>query len=336
MTLGRKSEINRSSETAKSKAEILLAQELSIRLGLFLALGMLIPMALVTAFSGSLLLWSDFLDYGRIIFSGIVSWRILHTVRKGRTHHYDYGSGKLETLGSLVGAAIYLVGLLVMAGMTVERLMHPIQLDLGYTALGSFFLLVGVSTDGYLWMRNRRLAKLLYSPVMEMQWRSNRADALGYFATFSGLALTVATFDFPWSVYIDPIFNLIFIVYAAISFLPGLAKGFYELLDRTLEEEFQVRIDKHLVKHFSDYSGFHGVRSRRSGGQFFIEIALSFDPAHTIATVQRTVEALQRGIEADIPGSELRVALIPAEPAEREPEDFVERTKDLRVHGAIP
>jgi len=34
---------------------------------------------------------------------GLIVWRILHNIRRGETLDYDYGPGKLESLGRLIG-----------------------------------------------------------------------------------------------------------------------------------------------------------------------------------------------------------------------------------------
>lgn len=304
-------------------ADALLRQERALRLVLATTVATAVPTLAAALLSGSMLVLTDLLDYGRALVTNIMGWRILHLVRAGKLRGYDYGAGKVQALGGLVGASLYLGMLLVLAGVSVRRLVIPVPLHAGFTLFA-----VGVQAgngllNGWLWIRNRRLARAAFSPVMDMQWRADRAATIGTAATLAGLGLTLAFRRFPASVYLDPLCALAFIGYVAASFLPVLADGLNEVLDRTLAEHLQLRIDRRLAEHFDGYAGFHGVRSRRSGGRVFIEIALSFDRDRSVGQAVDTVEHLRRGIEADIPGSDVRVTLVPG--ADRMPDPADEK-----------
>lgn len=293
--------------------EALYRQERAFLLNLGLAVAFTIPAVIVAAFSGSLLLFSDLLDHAQELINGVLGWNILRAIRKGRTQGFDYGTGKLQTLGGVIGTGVYVAALLFMAAMAIRHLVYPAVLDQTYTAAGAVLQMAGFSVDFWLWRRNRRLAREAFSPVMETLWRANRADALSCLAVLLGLGLTLALRRYHWSVYVDPACALAFVTYAGLSFLPVLSEGIGEMLDKTLREDLQLRIDRHLAQNYDGYAGFHGVRSRRSAGRIFIEIALSFPPGQTVAEAVQTIERLRRGIEADIPGSEVRVVLMPAE-----------------------
>ena len=299
-------------ETGAS-TESLRRQEQAILLNLGLATVFAVPALVVASLSGSLLLFSDLLDHAQEFVTGAIGWNILRAIRTGKARGFDYGTGKLQTLGGMIGSGVYVTALLVMAAMAIRHLVYPAPLDRGYTAAGAMLQLAGFGVDTWLWRRNRRLAREAFSPVMETLWRANRADALSCLAVMLGLSLTLLFHRFAWSIYVDPLCALAFIAYAGLSFLPVLAEGLQEMLDKTLREDLQLRIDRRLAENYEDYAGFHGVRSRRSGGRIFIEIALSFAPDQTVDQASRTVERLRLGIEADIPNSEVRVALVPAE-----------------------
>ena len=293
--------------------DILRKQEQMVLITLLLSASFFLPILAVALLSGSMLLLSDILDYGRVIITSLLGWRILRAVRKGRVHGFDYGTGKLQTMGGMAGAALYVATLLIMAGLSIRHLFHPIELVKSLTILGALFQLGGFAVSAWLWVRKRRLARAAFSPVMEMQWRASRAGALLCLAVFLGLTSTLALRGFAWSVYLDPLCALVFIIYTGLSFLPIMAEGINELLDKTLQEDLQLRIDRHLAENFDGYAGFHGVRSRRSGGRIFIEIALSFQHDQPVGNAVETSERLRHGIEPDIPGSQVHVALFPME-----------------------
>lgn len=294
--------------------EVARRQERAMLWCLGLSVVVVIPAIAVAVRSGSMLLLSDLIDYARAIVVGLLGWRILRAGRASGSRGFDYGTGRLQTLGGVVGSALYVALLLVFAVVSVRRLWQPVALDRTFMGAGAALQLAAFAVDGWLWLRLRRLARVEYSPVVEMQWRASRADALSSLAVCASLALALALEQHSWASRLDPLCSLAYIVYAGASFLPGLAGGIAELSDRTLQEELQLRIDRRLAENFHGYSAFHGVRSRRAGGRIFIEVALSFPREQSVGEALGTVERLRRGIEADIAGSEVRVALLPEEP----------------------
>lgn len=270
-----------------------------------------LPAVALALCSGSMLLWSTLLDYAGAIVVGLIGWRILRASRTAREHGFDYGTGRLQTLGGVFGAGIYVALLLVFAWRVVLRLWAPVELNGPFTAAGATLQLANGAVDVWLWLRLRQLGRARPSPVLEMQWRAARADALSSFAVCLSVALSLALGNHAWARYLDPACALAFTIYAGVSFLPTLAAGFSELADKTLQEELQLRIDRRLAQTFHGYTAFHGVRSRRAGGIVFIEIGLSFAPETRVAEALETVGQLTRGIESDIPDSEVRVTLLP-------------------------
>ena len=291
--------------------ELWRAQERAVLLCLVLSVGVALPSLVVAVRSESVLLLGDVLDYVRAIVVSFLAWRILRAGRTAGARGFDYGTGRLQTLGGVVGATLYVGLLLVLTVVSVQRCFRPVELDRTFTGAGALLQLVAFAVDGWLWLRIRRLARQEFSPVLEMQWQSARADALASLAVFASLGLTLILLQYSWAVYLDPFFSLVYIGYAGVSFLPGLVDGIRELSDKSLQEDLQLRIDRRLAENFHGYSAFHGVRSRRSGGRVFIEVALSFPSGQSVEVALETIERLRRGIESDIPGSEVRVALLP-------------------------
>jgi divalent metal cation (Fe/Co/Zn/Cd) transporter len=291
------------------RAGILIEQERGLRLVFFLNLAGTVPFILIAVFSGSMVLWTEALDYVRAMVVNWVSWQILLGISRNKFSGYDYGTDKMQSLTGIAGSLLYVATLIALGAGCVNRIFHPVELHAELSLAGVGLQVISGASDTWLWFRNRRLAAKLFSPVLEMQWRGDRASALVSFAMATGLVLSVLLRGHGWSVFIDPVFALALIGYSAVSFLPAIMSDLETLADKSLKEELQLRIDRRLAENFRGYSGFHGVRSRRSGGRIFIEIALSFPEDAPIREVMKTVAALRAGIEADIPGSEVSVSL---------------------------
>lgn len=291
------------------REQLLWAQARSMRLVFLLNVAGLVPFFATAVFSGSMVLWTDALDYARAVVLTFAGWRILCGVAAGRFCGFDYGTEKLQSLFAMGGAFVYLGVLFVMGANCIHRLAHPVPLEGGFSLAGTALLLVSGTVDGIMCVRNRRLSRRLFSAVLETQWRVERTSALVSISSAAGLFLAFLFRDQAWGALIDPACALVLIAYGAVSFLPSILADFETLADKSLKEELQLRIDRRLAENFRGYSGFHGVRSRRSGGSLFIEIALSFPGDMTVADAVRTVEGLRSGVQNDIPGSEVSVVL---------------------------
>jgi len=87
----------------------------------------------------------------------------------------------------------------------------------------------------------------------------------------------------------------------------------YDLLDRALEESLQLVILHALASHFHAYEALHGIRSRRTGGNVYIEIFLEFEDECKMSEVQQIIDSIKMDVEQKIQGS--HVVIVPARSA---------------------
>jgi divalent metal cation (Fe/Co/Zn/Cd) transporter len=72
-------------------------------------------------------------------------------------------------------------------------------------------------------------------------------------------------------------------------------------------------IVRHLAVFFNDYTALHGVRSRRSGSNVYIEIFLEFDGEKKMCEVQEVINRIKVSLEAHI--SKSSVSVVPTSSA---------------------
>lgn len=288
-------------------------QERALWQGLLVDMIGFFPTLVVALLSGSLLLLSDAFDFLRNFAVSGISLHILRRIRKGQTVNYDFGAGKLECLGSLIGASLFISGLIGLAATAILRLQNGAELHLGFTAMGLLIHGVNILVDATLWCRNKRIARETHAPLIDMQWRHNRTDALASCAVFIALILMLLLRDKSWATYIDPVCTLIYVMFSISLYIPGICNNLSDLLDRTLEEDLQIKILRRLTEYFDQYEAFHGVRSRRAGGRIFVEIVLGFNPERRVGETLETINALRQDLQSDIPHSEVAVIIEPLE-----------------------
>ncbi len=283
----------------------------SMQLYLGIDLACLLPIAFVAVSSGSILLLTDVLDYGKGIFSALISIAILRSVAHGRTGSFEHGVGRLASLGALFMSAVINVSLLAGIGLAVARLIHPASIENGFTVAGAAFQFVGIGVNLWLMLRNLKIARETKSQLMDATWRMAFADAILAAGIFIAICLAYGFSRYRWALYIDPVCAIIALSIGISSYVPLLKKVVAELADRSIEERYHLAIMRSLARNFDLYSDFHSVKTRYSGGKPNIRIALSFPDELSVAEALVRVSAIKSSISEEIENAEIDIVIVP-------------------------
>jgi cation diffusion facilitator family transporter len=284
------------------------AKERSILLGLILGLFGLATGIIAAIIANSLTLESEILKNIGLVTAVFLSYLSIRKVNRGKTEGYNYGYGKLESVSSLIVAAVLVISLVVIIGHTVERLQHPVELHEGGLDLAIVFSAVGLLTSAWLWRHDYHLVKEEFSPVLESLWRMYRFKTIASVLVIISLALSAIFNDQPWASYVDPVGSFIIGLFIVQSIYNISTMSVYDLLDRALEESLQIVILRELAQYFDEYEAIHGIRSRRSGANVYVEIFLEFDGERKMAEVQKVIDAVKASLESKISGSQIVIS----------------------------
>ncbi len=272
------------------------------------ALDTAVTLAALLAARSSVIL-ADFMKTALEFAAVWLAWYTVRRVRRGADHQYQYGVGKLEHLSSLGVGVLMMTCLLIIVGNAIRNLLHPSHIG----GAGVWISLVAQAVygviNGTLYFRTNRVARTESSPLMASQARLLLSRAVANLFILMALVLSMALRGKGWALYIDPLASLVIAVFILLSALGIFSSSVQDLLDRALEEESQIIILRELVRFVDDYEQVHGIRTRRSGSQVFIEIFLEFSPLKTVAEIQPVVDQLSGRIEQAIAGSRVAVAL---------------------------
>jgi ferrous-iron efflux pump FieF len=287
---------NADKERATQQAVVAGALDTAVTLGALLA-------------ASSSVLLADFLKTSLEFVAVMLAWLSLRRIIHGRNHAFDYGIGKLESLSSVFVGVLMMLGVLVIVVNAVLNLLNPSHISgVGVYISAVAQLVFGAINTRMAW-NARRLARQSASPIIAAQQQLFTSRAVGNAFIFLSLSLSMLLHDQAWSVYIDPIASLIVAGFIAFSAMGVFADSFNDLLDKTLDEELQLLITRELVEHFDQYEHIHGIRSRRSGSQVFIDIFLECAADRKVGEVQAFFDTLRTGLESKIPNSRVVVGL---------------------------
>jgi cation diffusion facilitator family transporter len=284
------------------------AKESSILLGLILGIFGLVTGVIAAVIANSLTLESEILKNIGLVTAVFLSYLSIRKVNRGRTEGYNYGYGKLESFSGLIVAVVLVISLIIVIGHTVERFQHPVELHAGGLDLAIVFSAVALLTSAWLWRHDHHLAREEYSPVLESLWRMYRFKTIASILVIASLAMSAVFSDQPWASYIDPVGSVLIGLFIVQSIYNISAMSVYDLLDRALEESLQLIILRELASYFDEYEAIHGIRSRRSGANVYVEIFLEFDGERKMAEVQAVINSMKANLEKKITGSEIVIS----------------------------
>lgn len=286
-------------------------RERSVLTSLVVDFILLLPDVVAAVLAHSLVMMADVLKCINEILATFLSWLAIHKVGRSKSYHFDYGLGKLENLTSIIVAWIMFLSLIIVLSSAFYRFRHPHELHTVGVILGIVLMLAGVCANTWLWIKNLRVARKEYSPIMESQWRLFRAKAVADFIVLTTLVLSISLRQVVhWAIYIDPIGSLAIAGFLLFSIYHMIAHSVDDLLDRTLDESLQMVIIRDLAAFFDHYKAIHGVHSRRSGSNIYIEIFLEFDGDKKMNEVQEIINMIKTGLEHHIKGS--FITIVPA------------------------
>jgi ferrous-iron efflux pump FieF len=286
------------------------SKQRSIFAGLIFGVIGLFPAIIVVVLANSLTVLSDLMRNVGVVFAILFSWLTIQKVTKGKSPLYNYGYGKMENLSSLVVAGVMIVSITIILYQTVERFQYPVVLGKIGLEIGILFSALAAIANGWLCWQSRKTAKRESSPVMESLWRLYQVKTLSTVCVLATLVLSFAFKDYPWVVYIDPGGSVVLLGFMIYSTYSVISSSVLDLLDRTLSDSLQLIVLQSLANHFESYDAIHGVRSRRSGNNVYVELFLGFDPDRRMAEVQKGINEMKGELESKIPGSQ--IIIVPA------------------------
>jgi anti-anti-sigma factor len=286
------------------------AEERSIFLAILADCVIAAAMVQVGLFGGSFTMLAESLRAWLMLAIEIFSFVVMRRIHRGVLSGFEFGHGKLEQLASLSIAA-GMFGGAVWIGFGVLDIIaggRPLGTPFGL-ALAAMMGAVNTCTNVIAWDAMRRAARSGGSIIMRAQLRARAVklfSSLFVQATMTVAAVSLNDVIVTWADAIGSAFVAGFMVINAVEMMRS---GLTDLLDRTVEEEIQIAVNRALARHFKDYDRLDRVRSRRAGEQVFIEIALGYDGNLALGEANRHAEALKATLKEEIRRADVSILI---------------------------
>jgi cation diffusion facilitator family transporter len=217
------------------------------------------------------------------LFAGIITLSAIRFAAKPADAEHQYGHGKAEDIAAVGQAILIFVagGLIIYSA--IDRIVTK-NYVVEQPEAGIAVMAVSVVVSIFLSRHLLRVSRRTGSIALEANARNIATDVYSTSAVLAGLAIL----RFTGLNIIDPILAIAVAVYILKVAVDTIRKPISGLLDEKLPPSQEAVIEESLRRHSREVSGYHALRTRRSGSQSYIDLHLviagdiSLDQAHQI------------------------------------------------------
>ncbi len=211
---------------------------------------------------------------------------------------HEFGHGSFEDLSGLIEGALILVAAVLIVYEAAGKLLaggepfEPTQLAVGVAVMA-----VSAVVNWYVSSRLMRVAKATESIALESDAWHLRTDVYTSVGVFAGLVALLLT----GIVALDALIAVAvaFVILKAAYDLMRRASG--NLVDQRLPEGEEETICGIVAAHRDNIAEFHGLRTRRSGPDRFVDLHLCVAHSLTVEESHALADQLEAEIEAALP-----------------------------------
>lgn len=258
--------------------------------------------------TGSVGLFSDAAETVINLSAGLIALTAITIALRPADKHHAYGHGKAEYFASGAEGMLIIVAAIGIAYAAIDRFLNP--QPLGNLGPG---LLLALASSGINYITAKimlRAARQFDSITLEADAKHLLTDVWTSVGLVAGLSILIF---FPQWQILDPVIACIMalnIVWTGVDLIKRSAGG---LMDDALPEEELFMINDAILEHAGDKTYFHGLRTRKSGPQRFIDFHLLMSGDCTVKESHDLCVVIEDEINAALPGAQITIHVEPRE-----------------------
>ena len=183
----------------------------------------------------------------------------------------------------------------------------PIELSENLLFIGIGVMAISALLNRYVSRRLMKVAKQSDSIALESDAWHLRTDVYTSLGVLAGLILIRIT----GIAILDSIFAIgvaVIIIKAAFDLT---RRSVSDLIDRSLPDKDEDRIKEILCEHSGEYAGFHGLKTRRSGPDIFIDFHLVMPGEISVEQSHDLTDHLEADLKMEFPRSNVTIHVEP-------------------------
>lgn len=274
---------------------------------------LLVLKAVVGLATGSIAVLSDALDSLEDVGASAFDLWSVRLSAKPADEEHPYGHGKVEGIAATAEGFLIAGGGLFIFYQAVRRLVAgQAEITVGPALIAmTVTLFVNLGVVFYVVREARETGSLVLTAASRHLW-TNFAQALAVIAALILVGLT-GRHEF------DAAVAILLSVFLIVTAARIIRTATTQTMDVRLPPEEENLVINAIQMQGIGVSGYHKLRTRRSGRQRYVELHLLFDPERSIKDVHDLCDGIEREIVARLPGAEVTIHVEPDDGRFRHP-----------------
>jgi len=281
--------------------EIIKTAKLSIYSNTFLLLLKLTAGILM----GSISVLSEALHSGIDLIAAIIANYSIRTATKPADEIHEFGHGKYENISGTIEALLIFIISIVIIIKAVNKILTGGKVE--YLGVGMVIMGISAMVNYAVSRKLMKVAKKTESIALETDAYHLSTDVYTSLGIFAGLVLIQLTGM--------PVFDPIMAIIVALIILKAAydltKRSLYGLTDAKLSDREEGIIRSIIAEHYSEYAGYHNLRTRMSGAERFVDLHLVFPRNKPVADAHEFCDHLENDIMEQIPNISITIHIEP-------------------------
>ena len=258
--------------------------------------------------SGSAVVWLEFIENASILVPGIILAVLARKMNRNLKYVFNYGTGKVEAITALCCEVFDIAGLFCISFFAIKSLFKPEEEErfLGFALIVS---ILGLLVDLIILRQQKKILSESHSKMFHTALVSAQKEFFFDAASIATLLITIVFEKTSWINYFSPIVCLVIVVPFFTIVIKHLRESLSELIDRTLDEESQLKILKVLNEFYDSYEELGDIKSRINGEEKYIELELVFKPDLSYGEIKDISFKIKERIQKELGESVVNVVI---------------------------
>jgi len=233
--------------------------------------------------------------------SSVITMAAILTSEKPADEEHPFGHGKAEAIAGLVQAFFIMASAGFLIYQAFNRIVKGYQLVNEGAGINLMIAAMVVSI---------LLARAMKKVGKETESTAITAGALNFSAdvwTNAGVIVALGLEHWGSVKNADPIISILISLYIIVSAVRITRDAVTQLMDKALPTEMLKIIDRCITAHGKRVRGYHKLRTRRVGGEKYIEFHLEIESGLSFKEAHHVTETIVDDIERAISGSHVTV-----------------------------
>jgi len=261
---------------------------------------------------GSVSVISEAIHSGMDLMAAVIAFFAVRTSAKPADEDHPFGHGKIENISGIIEALLILLAAGWIIYEAAGKLMNPQPLS--EPAWGVAVMLFSVAINMLVSHRLFIVGEETDSIALKADAWHLRADVYTSLGVLIGLLIILLGgyvspgTNLQW---VDPVAAILVALHIARTSYHLIIESAQDLIDLGLPDDEVEEMKRHIAAFAPTVRGVHRLRTRKAGGDRFVEFHLRVDAAMSVDEAHRITDMIACSIKQHYPGTAVTIHIEP-------------------------